>query len=83
LAQRFIQLANKLRTGTKFPSFSIKCSGHQTTFQSLLRERDKKHKKKIAKKQKPRKTVKKRPFIKRSTRKQSQKNEAPVVPEEK
>jgi hypothetical protein len=81
LAQRFIQLANKLRTGTKFPSFSIKCSGHQTTFQSLLRERDKKHKKKTIKKQKPRKTFKKRPLLKRSTRKQTQKNEAPVVPE--
>jgi len=41
LAQRLIELENKIRTSSMhaFPLFSIKCSGHQKTYPSLLREK--------------------------------------------
>ena len=41
LAQRLVELDNKIRTSPThtFPLFSIKCSGHQKTYPSLLREK--------------------------------------------
>jgi hypothetical protein len=41
LAQRLIELENKIRISPThtFPLFSIKCSGHQKTYPSLLREK--------------------------------------------
>lgn len=41
LAQRYVELLNKIRNSrnSRFPSFSIKCSGHQKTIKSLIRER--------------------------------------------
>jgi hypothetical protein len=41
LAQRLVELENKIRISPThtFPLFSIKCSGHQKTYPSLLREK--------------------------------------------
>jgi len=41
LAQRLVELENKIRLSPNhtFPLFSIKCSGHQKTYPSLLREK--------------------------------------------
>ncbi len=41
LAQRYVELLNKMRNSrhSRFPSFSIKCSGHQKTIKSLIRKR--------------------------------------------
>jgi len=41
LAQRYVELLNKIRLSrySRFPLFSIKCSGHQKTIRSLRRER--------------------------------------------
>lgn len=41
LCQRLIELENKIRTApySRFPMFSITCSGHQKSFVSLLREK--------------------------------------------
>jgi hypothetical protein len=41
LAQRYVELLNKMRLSrySRFPLFSIKCSGHQKTIRSLVRER--------------------------------------------
>jgi hypothetical protein len=41
LAQRYVELLNKMRLSkySRFPLFSIKCSGHQKSIRSLVRER--------------------------------------------
>lgn len=41
LAQRYVELLNKIRNSrfSRFPSFTIKCSGHQKSIKSLIRER--------------------------------------------
>ena len=41
LAQRYIELLNKMRSSrfSRFPLFTIKCSGHQKSLKSLIRER--------------------------------------------
>jgi len=43
LAQRFIELVDRIRKAPvgKFPAFSLQCSGHQISFMSLQRERQK------------------------------------------
>lgn len=51
LAQRLIELENKMRSSpySRYPFFSIRCSGHQKSFVSLLREKAmRKQPKKIA-----------------------------------
>lgn len=41
LAQRLVELENKMRTApySRYPFFSIRCTGHQKSFISLLREK--------------------------------------------
>jgi Poly(A) polymerase catalytic subunit len=61
LAQRFIELQNRIRMSSKskFPAFSLTCSGHQTSFASLQRERKMKAEKAASKKTRRNKKIEK------------------------
>jgi hypothetical protein len=67
LAQRYVELLNKMRMSrySRFPLFSIKCSGHQKGITSLIRERAKRAEKQKAQN----KTGKKKQKSKSRTRK--------------
>lgn len=78
LAQRYVELLNKMRTSrfSRFPLFTIKCSGHQRGIKSLLRERAKRAEKERARN----KTGKRKQGAKTRTRKNKNKNKKePVV----
>lgn len=73
LAQRYVELLNKMRASrySRFPLFTITCSGHQKSLTSLIRERVKR-----AEKQKERgKTGKRKHGSKSRTRKNKKPND--------
>jgi hypothetical protein len=67
LAQRYVELLNKMRLSkySRFPLFTIKCSGHQKSLRSLKRERAER----VGEKKNRNKTGKRRPMKKTQTRK--------------
>ena len=72
LAQRYIELLNKIRTSrySKFPQFTVTCIGHQRSLPSLLREKVARIEKKGTQKNK---TAKRNKKLERS-RKQTKRN---------
>ena len=70
VAQRFVELLNRIRSApySRFPAFTVTCSGHQKSFATLLREKATRAEKKSKTKSQT-KSVKKQKPIKNKTKK--------------